>query len=136
MDQNNNYTNQATETREPLPTFGAQPPVVQYQQIPNPYAPQAQAEVENAADSAFGKGLASVIMSSFPITSIIAIFLGAGGLSGAKRTNAIAAHYGIEAGGKNIAARILSTIGLISSIVMTSFWGLYFLLIMAMFESI
>ena len=83
-------------------------------------------KVQELVDSAFGKGLASTIMAWFPIASIIAIFIAAASKRASKEAVRLATALGIEVGGKNIAAKILNTIGLISGIVMTCFWGLYF----------
>ena len=85
-------------------------------------------KVQELVDGAFGKGLASTIMAWFPITSIIAIFLAAASKKASKEALRLATALGIEAGGKNIAAKILNTVGLISGIVMTCFWGLYILI--------
>lgn len=89
-------------------------------------------KVQELVDSAFGKGLAATIMAWFPITSIVAIFLAAASKRASKEAVRLATALGIEVGGKNIAANVLNTIGLISGIIMTCFWGLYFLLIAIM----
>lgn len=165
MDQNyvNNQMNNTGDNREPLPTYGAQPqygyaqppvaggtgaplptyaPYPQYgygQQQPVYQAPIQQPAshpvVDESAASAFGKSLAAVIMCSFPITSLIAIFMGSAGLSGVKATNELAARYGIKlsgtAQGKTIAARIMGIVGLATGIFMTLFWTFYFIVIIA-----
>lgn len=143
MDQNN------MNNREPLPTYG-QP---QYQQAPQyqqPYGqpqyqyaqPQAPVQAQQnhpaiaeCADSAFGKGLAATIMAWFPIVSIVAIAMGSSGLNLVEQAQVIAAQYGVEAGGKATAAKILSKIGKIGGIVMTIFWAFYFILIFAIIGS-
>lgn len=108
------------------PYYAAQAPV--YQQG----VPQYQTThpvVEECVGSAFGKALASVIICSLPIGSLIGIFLGNSGLNYAERANVLAAQYGCRAGGKNIAAKILGKIGKITSVVMTIFWGIYFFIL-------
>ena len=86
---------------------------------------RAEMEARGYADAAFGKTLASVILTGFPVGSIIAIILGAIGLKAVKRAEEIAANYGVSAGGKKVAAKIMGKIGLISGIVMTGVWTFY-----------
>ena len=109
MEQNNyeQYT-AGNEQREPLPTmdYPGYTPVVEQPR------PQNYSQVTESANSAFGKGLAATIMAEFPVASLIAIFMGAAGLKKVKQTNEMAAYYGIKAPGKNIAAKVLSMIGL------------------------
>ena len=110
-----------------------QQPVYQQPVAPAPTsAPAAQAY----ADEAFGKGLAATIMAWFPITSIIAIAMGGKGLGLLEQAEAIAAQYGVSAGGKAIAAKILSKIGKIGGIAMTIFWGFYIFIIIVAAGSI
>ncbi len=85
-------------------------------------------KVQELVDSAFGKGLASTIMAWFPVTSIIAIFIAAASKRASKEAVRLATALGIEVGGKNIAAKVLNTVGLALSIFWTAFWGFYFLL--------
>ena len=106
-------------------TNGYYPPVYQQQ-------PQTNPHVEESAGSAFGKSLAATIMSNFPICSIIAIVLANKGLKLAKQTDEMAAYYRVEAGGKNVAAKVLGKIGLICGIVMTVIWSIYFLAIIGL----
>lgn len=146
MDQNNFNNVGVTENREPLPTFGTQPqngyaqpnadgreplPTMNFAAQPTytAPAPQAVSEIESCANSAFGKALASVIIASLPIGSLIAIFLSSGALRLVKRANELAAYCGVSAGGKAVAAKIMGIIGKISSIVMTVFYVLYFFLL-------
>ena len=82
--------------------------------------------IKQLADSAFGKGLASVIMSGFPIVSIFAIFMAIAGKKASNEADALAKTMNVSAGGKNIAARILSIIGLVESIVCTCIYAFYF----------
>lgn len=151
MEQNNfnSQTNSTNETRDALPTFG-NPPQGNFNQnaavsgdgrepLPtmsfsaqSPNFTQAAAnqtasnqEVESCTGSAFGKCLAAAIMAWFPICSIIAIILGSGGLKLVDRANELAAYYGVSAGGKNVAAKILGMVGKIAGIVMTAFYGIY-----------
>ena len=109
--EQNNFNSQgstATETREPLPTFGVQPqnnfsqsnttaadreplPTLDFSAQPPVFTqtaeprPESKPEVDECAGSAFGKSLAAAIMAWFPICSIIAIILGSGGLKIVKR---------------------------------------------------
>lgn len=141
MDQNNTFEQNVSGNPDSLPTFNPQsqqPPQFMPQPPQTPYGqqepyPGANAHtIEEGADSAFGKSLASVIMAWFPVCSFIAIFLAAAGLRRASATSDLAARLGMSAGGKNVAARIMGTIGLISSIIMSVFWIFYILLIFAM----
>lgn len=139
MEQNNYNPQSAPQQRDPLPTF---PPQPQYNPDPNGgygeqppvygQAPQPSYEIPEVTDcvnSAFGKGLAAVIMAGFPIVSILAIIFGSMALKLVNKANNIAAYYRVSAGGKNIAAKVLAKIGKIVGIVMTCFYGLYFLLL-------
>lgn len=133
----NSFTQQnaTTADREPLPTldFSAQPPVFAKTSEPRS---ESNPEVDACAGSAFGKSLAAAIMAWFPICSIIAIILGSGGLKMVKRANELAAHYGVSAGGKNIAAKILGMIGKIAGIVMTVIYSIYFVVIIGLIGSL
>ena len=101
-----------------------QPPV-------QPVGPTVEQVVHDLADKAFGKALASVIMSAFPITSIIAIVMGSKALNLVNQARDIATPYGIFGGGKYIASRIMAMVGKYTGIAMTIFWGLYILIIAA-----
>ncbi len=139
--ENNNYEQndqilQNDQERAPLPTYEYVPqaPVYElgYQQA---YPQQNNAYIESVVSSGFGKSLAAAIMAWYPVTSIIAIILGSSGLNCVKQAEQIAAQYGISAGGKNIAAKVLGKVGMIGGIVMTAFWAfyiLYFIFIFAM----
>lgn len=83
-------------------------------------------EISNVVNAAFGKGLAATIMAWFPVASIIAIFFGANALKLVNEGNAIAARYGYDTVGKNIAAKVLGNIGKIAGIACTVFYGIYF----------
>ena len=136
--EQNNFNSQgstATETREPLPTldFSAQPPV--FTQTAESHS-GSNPEVDACAESAFGKSLAAAIMAWFPVCSIIAIILGSGGLKMVKRANELAAHYGVSAGGKTIAAKVLGIVGKIAGIVMTVIYSIYFVVIVGMIGSL
>lgn len=118
-----------------------QPPVEQYAPVntQTPVVPSVDQMVAEMSNSAFNKALASAIMSNFPITSIIAIVMGSQALGQVKRIKELAEPYGIFAGGKYIAARVLALIGKFSGIFMTVFWALYFFLIIiyvAVFSSL
>lgn len=130
MDNNQNFNNE----REPLPTFNAEPDftaVPNFEAVtasapePTPAAPERDPAIDILAGNAFGKGLAAVIMASFPVASIIAIFSGLKGLRYAKDANALAESQGVSVGGKGKAGRILSLIGAIYGGAMTAFWVLY-----------
>ena len=86
---------------------------------------RAEMEARGYADAAFGKTLASVILTGFPVGSIIAIILGAIGLKYVDKADEIATNYGVSAGGKRLAAKIMGKIGLISGIVMAVIWTVY-----------
>ena len=120
--------------REPLPTydFSVQQPV--FAQTAEPSS-DCQREIDSLSGPAFGQALASVIMSWYPVTSIIALILSISALKKVKKANALAERCGISAGGKIIAAKIMGTIGKISGIVMTIFWSLYILLLIAVIGS-
>lgn len=96
-----------------------------YYNVQNTGAPE---RVEQMANDAFGKCLAACIMAWFPVASIIAIIVGSQGLKMVESANAMAATLGISAGGKAIAGKITGMIGKIGGIVMTAFYGLYFLI--------
>lgn len=134
---------QQNNAREPLPVFEnpAQPPVYTQPIYEQPvYQPQQAniPQLEALVNSAFGKGLASAIMCSFPVASIIAIVMGSQAQNLALEAEAMAAHYGISAGGKKTAAKILGKVGKIAGIAYTAFWAfylLYFIFIFAMIFS-
>jgi len=115
MDQNNYQP----PVENYAPTY-TQPPVV---------VPSVDQMVAEMSNSAFNKALASAIMSNFPIASIIAIVQGNQALNQVKRIKELAEPYGIFAGGKYIAARVLALVGKFSGIAMTIFWALYLFLI-------
>ncbi len=138
---------QTNNEREPLPTFEfsgenttISAPVLEVEQPRVQHEPKVEKttppEVKKLADSAFGKALASLICSAFPVASFIAIFLAASGLSKSKKASKLAENYGVSAGGKNIAARIMSIIGLVESISMTAFWAFYIMYFVLIFGAI
>ena len=124
MEHNEFNTQYGADSREPLPTmdFTEHPPVFEQASYADP---AQQAEVEEVVSGAFSKGLASVIMAWFPFVSILAIIFGIISKRQVKKANDLAARYGISAGGRNIAAKVMSTIGIIAGSVMTGFWVLY-----------
>lgn len=92
--------------------------------ITNEAPPETAVSLEKEADEAFSKSLAAAIMAQFPIASIIAIIFA---VKGRNLVNALfnkAEALGVSAGGKGIAAKILSIAGLISSIVNTALYAL------------
>lgn len=92
---------------------------------------QVTKRIQDLVDSAFNKGLVSSILAWFPVTSIIAIFLAAASKNASSEAVELGNVSGNEVGGKNIAAKILNTVGLVSGIVMSVIWGIYFLIIIA-----
>ena len=80
----------------------------------------------------FGKALASAICASFPIASIVAIFLGCGALKQWKAAIALSQQYGFKLTGKNIPVRVLGLVGKIAGIAMTIFWSVYFILMICL----
>ena len=94
---------------------------------PPPYTPRVANDpaVDAYVESAFSKTLASAIMAS-----IIAIIFGNTGLQLSEQARAMAAQRGVKISGKNIAAKVLGMVGKIGGIVMTSFWGIYLLILL------
>lgn len=111
MDQYNYQPQQYPQGSYPnydqVPPYGYPNPTAQ------PYNPELQATV----DAAFRKCLASMIMSFFPFVSVVAIFFAVKGLKLVAKANDIANYYGMDAGSKNISAKVFGTIGKISGIV-------------------
>lgn len=106
--------------------------------VPPTYAPVPTTDptVESYVNAAFTKSLASVIMCEFPVASIIAIVMGSKGLEFVEAAKTLAAQRGVKPSGKNIAANILGKIGKIAGIVMTIFWGVYFLIFLIILANI
>ena len=135
--ENNNQTSQQQNIyyQPPTPDNYGQAPQYSYDysqqaaygQYPDNAASDAQ--IAELAGSAFGKGLAAVIIGELPIGSIISIALGSKAVKLSQKANELAASCGKRAGGKNIAAKILGNIGKYVGIAMTIFWGIYFLII-------
>ena len=101
-------------------------------------APQAapaynncEADVEQLVNDAFSSGLAATICAGFPVASIIAIGKGSKALKKREEAQKLAETYGFKLPGKNIAAKILGMIGKIAGIVMTVFWPLYIIILIA-----
>ena len=146
MDQNN-FNNQGNENNNQIPqqqNIYYQPPMPgNYGQVPQysydysqqsaygqyPNNAASDAQIAELAGSAFGKGLAAVIIGELPIGSIISIALGSKAVKLSNKASALASMCGKRAGGKNIAAKILGNIGKYIGIVMTVLWGIYFLAI-------
>ncbi len=134
--QNMAYNNQVNNPYAPAQQNGYQQNPYQqntYQQ--NAYQQNQQIDgssipaIATLVDGAFARNLAATIMGWFPIASIIAIVLSFKGLNMVKEANALAANYGVEAGGKNVAAKVLGIIGKIVGIVYTCIWGIYFIIL-------
>lgn len=132
------------------PPYGYQQPPYGYQQPyqapaypypPQPMYPYPQPRAQeipgmaNLVNSAFKKGLASVILAEFPIASIVGIILGAISKKNVKEADRLAAQYGTKAPGKRTAAKVLGNIGLGLGIGMTIFWLFYFILIITLAAS-
>ncbi|MBR5134933.1 MAG: hypothetical protein IKV35_04985 [Clostridia bacterium] len=100
------------------PPYGYPPP------MPAPPLPE---DLEEDVDKAFSKSLASVVMAQFPIVSIVSLIFS---IIAHKQLNAVnrsAKQRGIRSlGGKATAARILSSIGLGTSIYTTATYALVF----------
>ena len=132
MEQNNfNYQDNAYQEAYSNMDYSAQQPV--YTQTTES-RPKVIPEVEECVNAAFGKALASAILGAIvamPICTIIAIFLGNSALESVKKANEMAAYYGVSAGGKAIATKVLGMVGKISGIAMTVFWAGYFVFIFA-----
>ena len=91
-------------------------------------------EVDEKVDSAFFKALASTILAFFPITSVVAIFLGLSVSKKLKEANELAENYGVGLGGKAKAAKILSIIGSIAGGVFTVYYAFYaFIILISIF---
>ena len=88
-------------------------------------------ELDAMVDEAFGKGLAATICAWFPVASIVAIAQGSKGLKKLAEAKNLAQQYGTSLSGKNIAARILGMVGKIGGIVMTVFYPLYIIILIA-----
>ncbi len=133
MEQNMSTPQCTPQQREPLPIYGSQQPTTYAQTSQNTTV--TPPDLASCVDSAFGKSLAATIMAWFPICSILSIIFGSMGLKLVKKAEQMAAYYGVSAGGKKIAAKILGKIGKISGIVMTAFYGFYFILLIAIIGS-
>lgn len=103
-----------------------------YQQPQYSYRAEDVPGLTDKVKSAFGKGLAAVIMAEFPITSIISIFMGSKSKKLVKEADQLAAQYGTKAPGKRTAAKILGNIGFGLGIGMTAFWTIYIFYIVMM----
>lgn len=83
------------------------------------------AQLHTLVDNAFSKSLGSVIMAQFPIASIIAIFSGKKASKMVAQIDELAAQTGKNPGGKRMAAKIMSLVGLISGIYYTAFYATF-----------
>lgn len=122
MDQNNQYQ---SPSEQYAPVNVQEPTVV----------PSVDQMVEELSNKAFKKGLLSAIFSLWPILSIVAIVLGCQSLKLVKKAKELAEPYGIFAGGKYIAARVLALVGKFTGILMTVVWGIYLIAIIVMLVS-
>lgn len=153
MDQNNQFVNPNEQPVAPVaPVEPVQPVYVQpaapvyaqpvapvqpvYAQPPvQPVGPTVEQVVHDLADKAFGKALASAIMSAFPVTSIIAIVMGSKALKLVNQARDIATPYGVKGGAKYFVARGLGLYGKFTGILMTVVWALYFLIIVGIISA-
>jgi len=98
-----------------------------------PAQPAYNAAEKAAADAKieanFGKALAATICSAFPVASIVAIVLGNNALKEWVEAKAMADRGGFRLTGKHVPTRVLALVGKITGIVMTAFWGVYFLIL-------
>ena len=92
---------------------------------------QDKEKVQDFVERAFNKGLVSIIICGFPVSSIVSIFLAASSKKTLSEAANLAKALGIELGGKSVATRILNIIGLVTGIVMSAVWGLYILIVVA-----
>lgn len=107
-----------------------QPVQTQNPSVPADIQQGSLAATENYSmvNSAFVKGLVAAILSSLPIGSIVAIFLGSASTKLVAKLRDHAAANGIKPSGKNIAAKILGLVGKIEGIVMTVYWAIFFVI--------
>ena len=117
---NYNYSN-ANTNKDPLPQsdYYVQSPVFTPTEDPRK---KTNPEVQECAESAFGKGIAAIILAWFPVASIFAIFFGISGQKMAKKAIRLAAQYDVSPGGKVKGAKILSLLGLAFGIITTMEW--------------
>ena len=123
------YTAPVYEAPKAEPVYTA--PVYEAPKAAPSYNPNPVAEVENMVGEAFSSGLAATICAWFPVASIIAIGKGSKALKKREEAQKMAEAYGVTLPGKNIAARILGMVGKIGGIVMTVFWPLYIIILIA-----
>lgn len=83
-------------------------------------AQMEEADFRKAVDEAFSTGLASAIMSQFPVACIIAIIKGHKGKKLVSEIDVITEKTGYSGGAKRILAKIFSIYGFISGIVNTA----------------
>ena len=100
---------------------------------------QEDINVNAEVDKNFGKALAATIMAEFPITSIIAIFMGHKAWKNAWSIDESAKARGARVPGKNIASKVLSAYGKGAGILctvlysfLTVIYGFYFLMLIAL----
>lgn len=123
--QGNAYNNQQQygyQQQYSQQQYGYQYPV----QVPayRQSSPSAESVVASYAEQAFSKGLAAAIMCQFPIASFVAIGFGHKAVKLADQAKTMAQTYGISAGGKANAAKILGMVGKIAGIVYSVSWGI------------
>lgn len=88
-----------------------------------------EAVANQLIEGTFGKAIAAVVCSSFPIASIVAIVLGNQTLQTWKQAKALADRGGFRLGGKSIPTRIMALVGKFTGIAITPVWAIYFVAI-------
>lgn len=89
----------------------------------------SESKLQELVNSAFTKGLVAAILMEVPFASIVSIFLGIAAGKTVKKADELASRLGTKAGGKRLAAKILSKVGLFGGIAMSVFWVCYMLYI-------
>ncbi|MBQ5883457.1 MAG: hypothetical protein IIW72_02915 [Clostridia bacterium] len=146
MEQNNFNNQEVTKKREPLPTFNEEPidnvsakydtlpKLVFQEEKPNfvqEQAPNQEAleELQKYANLALGKSIPAVIMSQFPILSLIAISMGDEAVVLADTAITLANEHKISIGAKAIVAKILGMVGKYNGALCSLIWFICVVLI-------
>lgn len=87
--------------------------------------PQVIPELEECVNAAFVKALVAAILGFGVGLPILPIIFGNNALNKVKEANELAAYYGVSAGGKAVAAKILGLVGKINGIIATVVWAVY-----------
>jgi len=133
----------AAEAQEPVRVQYAEPAAPVYASAPaepvrpvytetsKPAEHPEKAEADAKIEATFGKALAATICAAFPIASIVAIVLGKQALDAWVEASDAAKRGGFRLTGKSVAVRVLGLVGKIGGIVMTAFWAIYFIVLIA-----